>query len=372
MGNFIVDFLNKIGPRGRITFLPPFDLGSNKLSGVAYGTESTDAVNKGQLDVVAAGNNVRFGKVRLNADGKARVLFKASTPATLLGSQTGPFNLVSVGDGGTIILNPDGAGNQTVTINFAAGYHTGGTSPLTDMTAEVDTKFKIKANGDPSYHTVTCAWAGCSSGALIAAQMQTQIQAIGATYGYSAITVAYNTNKYVITSAKLGTGSSITIARADDHDACDELKIGPDNGTSTAGTGDVADASAATATELANVINTDLAAQSLVASAESGALRLTSETSGYGSSLVMGNSTLKTVLGLAQNATDYGGQGLGYSTDMADANYVVAPALSGTAQASLATKDLSITNPATTGFTIECEGTSATEYVGVIVGGVPA
>jgi len=346
---------------GLIKFLGPLNMESEKIINLANGSADSDAVNFGQLQE-ANGGVSRRGKVRLNADGKARVIFQESSAATLKGTQTGPFDLTGIGDGGNIIVNPDGAGNQTVTINFAAGTHAGASGGSINMTAELDTKFKIRANGDLTWHTVTCNWSGCSSGSLIAAQLQAAIRALGATFGYDAITAAYSTDHYAFASAQLGTGSKIEISRADDHDCCDDLKIGP-NGTSTNGTGDVANAAAATAAELATVINADLAAQSIIASNDGGALRLTSESTGYASSLVMGNSTLKTVLGLAQNATDYGSQGLGYGEDMPDANYIVQATIAGTAQASMATKNLSITNPSTSGFVVECEGTSATDYV---------
>ncbi len=421
MADIIAKFRKIIGSYGLVKIVPPLDMGGNPIKGLADGTEAQDAVtlsqlqngasaagalmadgsvpasgaldmdshkvenvtdgsaagdavNKGQLDAVAGligDASIRKGKVTLDADGKARVAFKASGPATLLGTVAGPFDLTGVGDGGTIIVNPDGDGAETVTINFAAGKHEGGTDCSTDMTGEVDTKLKIRANGDPDWHEITCDWTLCNSGAAIANQLQTQIQALGATYGYNAITVGFANSKLTFTSAQAGTGSTIEIARADTLDCCDELDIGP-NGTTTPGTGDVINAAAAAAAELVLVINTDLAAESIIATAESGKIRLTSKTNGAGSSIVMGDSTLKTVLGLANAAAAYGSQGLGYDTDMEDANFVVMAALDGVAQVSLAGKFLSITNKAVTGFVVECGDNTATDDVAVAIFGQAA
>lgn len=418
MADIIATIRKVIGSGGRLKIVPPLSMGDNKITGLADGTDEHDAVNKSQLDAVIVGGggiladgsvpmaaaldmdshkvenvtdgsaagdavnkgqldavagligdtSIRQGKVKLDGDGKARVKFQASGPATLLSTVAGPYDLTQVGDGGTIKVNPDGDGEETVAINFAAGNHTGGPGCSTDMTGEVDTKLKIRANGDETWHEITCNWAGCNSGAAIATQLQTQIQALGATYGYSAITVGFADSKLTFTSAQAGTGSTIEIARADTLDCCDELDIGP-NGTTTPGTGDVINAAAAAAAEIVEVINADLVAESIIATAETGKIRLTSKTNGAGSSIVMGDSSLKTVLGLANAAAAYGSQGLGYETDMADADYVVNATITGTAQASMATKNLSITNLATDGFVVECEGTSATDDVFVTVFG---
>lgn len=366
MGSEGLYYRQEIGRRGVIKVVPPYDFNGEKIENIGNGTDPGDAVNKGQLDLAVGGAlGLRGGKVTLDADGKARVLFQEDAPAQLVGTQAGPFDLTGVGNGGTIIVNPDGDGAETVTINFAAGKHVGGTDESTNMTAEVDTKLMISVNGDEA-EEVTFAWVGCNTGNLIATQMQTAIRALG---GEKAdVTVAHDGAKYIITSGRLGTSSQVRITRADSLDCCDELDIGPGNGTDTDGTGDVADASEASATELALVINTDLAAESIEASEDAtGHLVLTSKSAGSGSTLLMGDSTLKTVLGLANAAKAYGSQGLGYDSDMADTGYAVIATLNGVAQASLAGKGLSATNLDTTGFTVECENATATDDVSVLV-----
>ena len=367
MADIIATIRKVIGSGGRLKIVPPLSMGDNKITDVADGTDEHDAVNKSQLDAVIVGgggiladgsvpmaaaldmdshkvenvtdgsangdavnfgqlqavagligdSSIRKGKVKLDADGKARVLFKTSGPATLLGTVAGPYDLTEVGNGGTIIINADNGGAETVTINFGPGSHAGGSGCSIDMTTEVDTKFKIRANGDPDWHEITCDWTLCNSGAAIATQLQTKIRALGATFGYDAISVAFDADHLDFTSGQGGKGSTIEIARADTLDCCDELDIGP-NGTTTPGTGDVINAAAAAAAELVAVINADLAAESIIATAESGKIRLTSKSNGSGSSIVMGDSILKTVLGLAKDATSYGSQGLGYETDMAE------------------------------------------------------
>ena len=359
---------------GTVKATGALDMDSHKVENVTDGSANGDAVNFGQLQAVAGligDSSIRKGKVKLDADGKARVLFKTSGPATLLGTVAGPYDLTGVGNGGTIIINADNGGAETVTINFGPGSHAGGSGCSTDMTTEVDTKFKIRANGDPDWHEITCAWAGCNSGAAIATQLQTKIRALGATFGYDAISVAFDADHLDFTSGQGGTGSTIEIARADDLDCCDELDIGP-NGTTTPGTGDVINAAEAAAAELVAVINADLAAESIIATAETGKIRLTSKTNGAGSSIVMGDSSLKTVLGLANAAAAYGSQGLGYETDMEDALFIAVATLDGVAQASLAGKGLSITNKAVDGFVVECEDNSATDDVDVAIFGQEA
>jgi len=86
----------------------------------------------------------------------------------------------------------------------------------------------------------------------------------------------------------------------------------------------------------------------------------------------MGDSSLKTVLGLANAAAAYGSQGLGYETDMEDAEFVVMATLDGVAQASLTAKFLSITNKSVSGFVVECGDNKATDDVAVAIFGQAA
>ncbi len=51
MTNVILRVLEVVQEMGRLEIIPPFNFGGNKLEGIATGTESTDAVTKGQLDL---------------------------------------------------------------------------------------------------------------------------------------------------------------------------------------------------------------------------------------------------------------------------------------------------------------------------------
>jgi hypothetical protein len=291
-----------------------------------------------------------------------KVVFGTATSAAITGIN-GATDMHTVGNNGTIKLTIDGGGEQTATLNCAAGNHTGGTGCATDMTSSVDTKFKISVDGDTP-ETVTCDWVGgsCDSGAEIAAEMQTKIQALG---GKKAnVTVAWSSNKLVITSPTLGTNSSIAVTHADDHDCCDELQIGPDYGSVTAGTGDCADVTAVTPEEIATLINGDTTG--CTASVEGGVLTIASDTQGRGSRVLAGNGTLNTLGGIPQNEVSYGAQGLGEEDDWADANFQVLLTYKGSAAAS---KELGWDTPATTGFNITCETTGDTGYVSVLVVG---
>ena len=313
--------------------------------------------------------NVRSGKVTLNGVNPTSVTFKGDGAANVTSSNIETFDLSGVGDGGTIIMNPDGAGNKTATINFAAATSISGASPSLDISASVDNKFMIQVRGDTAEEVVLTIAGGLNSGANIAAELQTRIRALGG--NKAAVTVDYNVTealKYAITDSVLGTSSSVVITRASGNNITEELKIGLlDGGAEVAGTGDVADSTAATALEIATVITADMAGITAVDVA--GAIKISSDTTGTSSSIVEGNGTLNAVLGFTNAAVHTGANGLGYATDMANATYQVIATLNGTAAASLGATGLSINNRSTTGFDIECETVAATEDVDVIIVG---
>lgn len=300
------------------------------------------------------------GVIQLNGWAKTPIAFKTSTAAAITGISA-PVDMSTPGNGGTIKLTVDSEAEATATLNCTAGNHTGGTGCATDMTTSVDTKFNISVDGDTP-ETVTCDWVGgsCDTGAEIAAEMQTKIRAKG---GKKAnVTVAWSSNKLVISSPTLGTDSKIRVTHADDHDCCDELQIGPDYGSVTDGTGDCADVTAVTPEEMATLIGGDI--NTVNATVEAGVLTITSKTSGRGSRVLAGNGTLNTLAGIPQNEVSYGAIGLGESADWADANFQVLLSYKGTGAAS---KDLGWDTPATTGFNVTCETTSDTGYVSVAV-----
>lgn len=327
-----------------------------------------DGITVGGVAGGALVDSIKVAKITLNGGTYTPVVFGSATAATVTSTEAETYDLTGVGDGGTIIINPDGAGVDTATVNFAGGNSISGASPSTDISGGVDKKFNISVDGDAA-EEVELTLAGLNSGAGIAAAMQDAIRALGG--NKALVTVDYNSTtagKYHIASPTLGTNSAVVITEADSFSVTEELKIGTvAGGVETAGTGDVADATAATAAEIAAVINTDIAG--VTADGTSGSLVITSDTTGAGSTLVFGDSTLKTVLGLANALTAYGSEGLGL-TDMADTDYVVSAVLTGAADQSA--RGLSINNIATTGFRVYCETTAATDDVFLTICGLSA
>ncbi len=297
------------------------------------------------------------------AGGATPVLFQDDAVPFITGIAEAT-DMHTVGHNGTIKIQNDADDYETATLECTAGTHTGGGDCSTDMTGNTDTKFKIRANGDETWHTITCDWSGCNSGAAIATQIQAKVQALGATHGYSRITVAFSSDHLVFTSLDHGTASTIEIDRAADHDCCDDLGIGPDNGVTAVGTGDVANIYAVTPEEIAALINGDMA--NVVADASSGTLVISGGTAGRAGKVAAGNGTLNTLCGIPNGEIAYGAQGMGLDADWDDALYDVFLTYKGAAAAS---KDLGWASPTVEGFTVTCETGSDTGYVSVLVVG---
>jgi len=297
------------------------------------------------------------------AGGATPVLFQDDAVPFITGIAEAT-DMHTVGHNGTIKIQNDAYGDETATLECTAGTHTGGGDCSTDMTGNTDTKLKIRANGDETWHTITCDWSGCNSGADIANQIQTKVQALGATHGYSRITVAFISDHLVFTSLDHGTASTIEIDRAADHDCCDDLDIGPDNGVTVVGTGDVANIYAVTPAEIATLINGDMS--NVVADASSGTLVISGTTKGRAGKVTAGNGTLNTLCGIPNGEIAYGAQGMGLDADWDDALYDVFLTYKGAAAAS---KDLGWASPTVEGFTVTCETGSDTGYVSVLVVG---
>ncbi len=297
------------------------------------------------------------------AGGATPVLFQDDAVPFITGIAEAT-DMHTVGHNGTIKIQNDADGDETATLECTAGTHTGGGDCSTDMTGNTDTKLKIRANGDETWHTITCDWSGCNSGAAIATQLQTKVQALGATHGYSRITVAFSSDHLVFTSLDHGTDSTIEIDRAADHDCCDDLDIGPDNGVTVVGTGDVANIYAVTPEEIATLINGDMS--NVEADASSGTLVISGSTAGRAGKVAAGNGTLNTLCGIPNGEIAYGAQGMGLDADWDDALYDVFLTYKGAAAAS---KDLGWASPTVEGFTVTCETGSDTGYVSVLVVG---
>jgi hypothetical protein len=133
----------------------------------------------------------------------------------------------TVGDSSSVVVTD---GDDDITENLRFGVDDGGSETGGH---QHDTKFKIRADGD-TVEEVTCVFTTCTTGALIAAEMQSKIQAKGGSK--AAVTVGYAASLYTITSATSGSASAIVITNGDSVNVADDLKIGAGNGgTETAG-----------------------------------------------------------------------------------------------------------------------------------------
>jgi len=132
---------------------------------------------------------------------------------------------------GYVLVNSQKGGRPFHGGTVAAGYETGAASPSTDISAGSATTFKIAVDSDvsatPTYQSVTLTLAGLTTGAGIAAAMQTDIRALGGIY--AAVTVTFTNNVYVITSGTTGSASKVRIAAGAENDVAAALNIGSVN-----------------------------------------------------------------------------------------------------------------------------------------------
>jgi hypothetical protein len=326
--------------------------------------DKLEATLQAIVDSIAAVNvsSLVAKKVTLNGKAYTPVNFGANLAAAVTSANSGPFNCAGLLSG-TFIVNPDGSGAQTIQLAFTKGTSLSGANPSLDISAGADNKFKISVDGDVA-EEVTLTLAGLNSGAAIAAEMQTKIRALGGSK--TTVTVTHNEGgnaKYLITSSTNGSGSRVVITPATANNVTEELKIGAtDGGTETTGTGAAANAAAFSTNEVATWINANTTG--LVASNVAGKLVITSDTTGKDSSIVMGNSTLKTVLGIPDATTAFGAQGLGVSNQAAN-TYKVCATLNGATDA--AAKGLSIKDRTVSGFNILCETTAAVDAIDLLI-----
>lgn len=306
--------------------------------------------------------------LQMNGHGTTPVNFQTADAASISGG-AGPYDFSGVGDGATILITPDDEAEDTATFNCAAGRHESGLNPSVDISGGSDNKFKIQVDDDiGGAQTITLTLAGLSSGAAIATEMQTKIQALGDVY--AAVTVTYDhapvVDHYTITSTRQGTGSKVRITPADDHNVTEELKLGTaDGGTNIDGTGDASDWAAVTKEEVAILINGDIAA--VTASGAGSVLTVTSNTTGKDSRVLAGAGTLNTLIGCPNGEVDYGAQGMGYGSNMTDGNYIVMLTLNDTADPT--TKCVSANSRTTSGFNIISDGAADADYVDILVVG---
>lgn len=127
------------------------------------------------------------------------------------------------------VFNPPSIGTQ--------GRSTSAVAPSEDISAETDTNFRISVDGGTAI-TVTLVPAGKTTGLLIAAHLETQINAALAAAGQDGrVWVEFSGGVYVIWSQKLGPTSSVVILDGLTLNIAVVLKIGVANlGVETVGT----------------------------------------------------------------------------------------------------------------------------------------
>ena len=304
--------------------------------------------------------------LQLNAHGLTPVAFMTAHAAYIEGG-AGPYDFSGVGNGGTIKLTIDELDEDTATFNATAGYHTGGLNPSVNISAGSVTSFKIQVDGG-AIQTIVLTLTGLTSGAAIAAAIQAAIQAKGGVY--AAVTCTYEhappVDHYLITSHDMGTGSAVLITNADTLNVAAVLKIGTVNGgTSTPGTGDAVSIHAVTRGEVATLLEGDIEG---VTATYVSVLTVTSDTTGKDSKVLAGNGTLNTLIGCPNLEADYGAQGLGFASNMSDANYIVMLTLNGTADPT--SKVVTVNSRSVSGFDIVSDGATDADYVDILVIGV--
>ncbi len=323
-----------------------------------------DGANSKALDA----NNIRTKKMQLNGAVSSPMNFTDNTAASVTSANAQNFNFTAVGSGGTLIFTPDAEAAETFTFTFAAGASISGASPSTNITAETDTKLNVSVDGSAAQE-ITLVLAGLNSGALIAAAIEAAIQALGGVF--AAVTCDYNVTvagKYTIASGTQGTGSSVVITAPTAGSLTEELKLGiAAGGNETTGTGPCVNSAAVTAQEIATLIN--LTAVNLTASAVSGNVVITSDTTGKSSKITVGNGTLNAVVGFTNTNAYYGAQDLGFTSGMSGTDYIVIATLNGAT--SLTGKILSINSRTVSGFTI-LAGATSSDYVDIVIVGAAA
>lgn len=210
----------------------------------------------------------------------------ANTAGSVLCANAGPYNMEPAQ---TLIVAIDGGGDQTVTFDAAAPQR-----DSADGTFNLDNGMTLTLVFDGGVvQTVTFATGNFSN--IDAATATEVAAAINAAIfgGLASVTGA----KVRIKSDKRGTGGGVNITGGTAN-AVLLLTTG-----NLAGSGDVADIDAVTATEAANLINADTTGCTAIV--ESGKVRITSDTLGGSSSVIVKVSSTGVALGF-DNATHTG------------------------------------------------------------------
>lgn len=218
---------------------------------------------------------------------------EAASPSagSVTGSIVGPFALV---DGDTIIVNVDASGNDTATFNAAAAQRTGAATAPYTLANNQTLLVAIDGGSVQTIAFLTAEFADITNAtaAEVAAVIAAKI--VGAQCSVSG-------GAPRITSDRKGTGSSVNVSGGTSN-----AELGFTTGA-TSGTGDASNAAFVTVAEIKTLVEGDIAG--LTVSDSGGAVKITSNTTGGSSSiLVAATSTADDELGF-DNATHSGSSG---------------------------------------------------------------
>lgn len=227
-----------------------------------------------------------------------------ATSGTVLSSNAGPYDLEP---GDTLLVATDGAGAQTVTFDAAAPTRTAGNTGTYDLADGLTLTVSINGGAvqTVTFNTAEFVDIANATAAEVAAVMNAELDGCS---------VDVDANAPRITTDRRGTSASIEVTGGTANTGgVNRLNF---NTALIAGTGDVADIDAVTATEVAARINADTTGN--VAVVEAGAVRITSDTTGPTSSIqVTAASTADDELGF-DNATHSGSSGAAVATITVD------------------------------------------------------
>lgn len=267
------------------------------------------------LDVVAAiqgyfdngGVNLVFGRVvhcsdatdpttKTSAAGTSTALTASASPTP--GQQTSAVQPYNMEPGQTLVTSMDGAGDQTFTFAATAAQRTAGNN-ATYALADGDTLI-VAIDGGAAETKTFSASEFVSIAAATAAEVIASLNAFFASKTMGAL-ATLSGSAVRITSNRRGTGSSVNVSGGTANAGG---KLNYTTGA-TAGTGDVANIDAVTATEVAAKLSGLTGGSAAVVS---GAVQITSATTGGSSSTQVKNTSTATAIGF-DNAVHAGSAG---------------------------------------------------------------
>lgn len=226
----------------------------------------------------------------------------------ITGTDTGPTWEIT--PAGTLKVTIDGVGPDTVTFDAAAASVTGSNTQPFALTDGWTMTFNVNGNAKSvTFNTAEFVAIGAATAAEVAAVINGEVTEVQATVSAGAV---------VITTDKLGTGATINTFA--DGVGTPVATLGFTAASDT-GTGDCADSTAMTFSEVKTLIEADVNAAGptcTVTQESGGEITITSNSPGASSSVqIDATSTLDTVFGF-DNATHQGGTGAAVATLQVD------------------------------------------------------